>query len=793
MKFPPFIYVAFMAAGLSLGQPVVMAAADQTRKELARDPMDGLLLRNDLLGVRIWGPPAQLTLSLGKADIWDRRWFAERQPLITMQQIREWALADPRENTDKYFPHKYRLYDLYDFPCPKPGAQLICLTPFATEAHVEPDGLQGARIVLEGEGKRLTLRVWVSLIRHLVVVEGQGEGLVPKDLRVRVYRHQDTILPGTEVSPTLGGHPSPLDFEPLPPPMATRSDTHWGIIQDFPAEMTFPNGFRAVTSARAIEIAPVVECRQNEQGLGTPLWAPQEGRLDHGIIKRYRPINEATGAAATATFTTLPSSFTILATIATTQDDSDPLAAAKRILDDAAKLGASRLRQEQAGNLEQLQRPKPAVARLNGETIHASHPVILPNLRRPDGHYGDVPLCSVGSTQFCFQDAGLWHDDFHLNEIRAESTLTLGHFEEVYTYARMIHTLLPQAMENARDVYNLPGAMYPLAHFPLRCRGIAHTNVTWEQDMGINGLVSKPLWLYYRYTGDVEFLRETAYPVLRECARFSRAYLSDEQDGRLHIVPTVSPEHWGLTRGFERNRNGASALTLTRYLLRAAAAAAEILDVDREESREWKAAAERLAPYPTYATPDGPVWVDVAGAPPIEYNVCVPLSPVFWGDDVGLDSPPEILELAKRTLAQVNVWPPHRFYLDTYVRPRLGIYRPGATVGPENLLLSYQSIRIFPAVPEDAEIVMEHFRAEGGFRVSATRTVLGEIHDVQIESTLGGMCRVAHPWPGQAVQVAATDGGFRAADSPGSTHVEFMTGRGKTYTLTPRGSGGLVP
>ncbi len=789
MKYQPLAYIALIVAGLSLGMPSALAAGNQTRKEPARDPMDGLLLQNDVLGVRLWGPPAQLTLSLGKADIWDRRWFAERQPLITMQQIREWALADPREDADKYFPRKYKLYDLYDFPCPKPGAQLIFFAPFATEARVEPDGFQSAKIVLEGAGKNLTLRIWVSLTRHLVVTEGQGEGLTPNDLRVRIYRHQDTILPGAEVSPTLGGQTSPRDFDPLPPPTAYHADSYWGVFQDFPAEMTFPKGFRAVTSARAVEMTPTVECRQNEQELGTPLWAPQEGRLDHGIIKRYRPINKAAGAAATATFTSLPPSFTILTTIATTQDNDDPLAAAVEILDEAAKMGIDALRQEQARNLEQHNRPKPAVARLNGEIIHSARPVILPNLRRPDGFYGDVPLCSVGSTKFCFQDAGLWHNDFHLNEIRAESSLTLGHFEEVYTYARMIHTLLPQAMENARDVYDLPGAMYPLAHFPLRCRGIAHTNVTWEQDMGINGLVSKPLWLYYRYTGDVDFLRETAYPVLRECARFSRAYLSEGPDGRLHIVPTVSPEHWGLTPGFERNRDGTSALTLTRYLLRAAAEAAEILDVDREESRQWKAAAERLAAYPTHATPDGLVWVDVAGAPPIEYNVCVPLSPVFWGDDVGLDSPSEVLELAKRTLEQVNVWPPHRFYLDTYVRPRLGIYRSGATVGPENLLLSYQSIRLFPAVPENAEIVMEHFRAQGGFLVSAERTAQGEVRDVRIESTLGGRCRVANPWPGQAVEVAATDGSFHAAGDTVATHIEFMTAGGKTYMLTPQGSG----
>jgi len=95
--------------------------------------------------------------------------------------------------------------------------------------------------------------------------------------------------------------------------------------------------------------------------------------------------------------------------------------------------------------------------------------------------------------------------------------------------------------------------MYPLVHFPLRCRGVAHTNATWELDLGLNGLVSKPLWLYYRYIGDRDFLRQTAWPVLPEGARFNAAYLSEEDDGRLHLVPTVSPEHWGITNHFKRN------------------------------------------------------------------------------------------------------------------------------------------------------------------------------------------------------------------------------------------------
>ena len=753
----------------------------QERKGLPRDPHEAYRLDNDVLGVRVWGPETQPTLSLGKADIWDRRWFGDRQPLITLAKIRELAATDRLSDLPRY-----EMYDAYDFPCPKPGAQLILGTPFAATASVEPLANGDVRLVVEGEGKRLEALVWVALARPLVVAELRGRGLESDDFWVRVYRHRDTITPGTPVNPTIGGRPSPMDFEQLPPPRCCRqAEQFWGVTQEFPAEMTFPAGFSIAAVATAVGAKAVTNCREMEKELGTPLWAEREGRISHGVVKNYTPINDAIGAAATATFASVPESFAILTTIATTQDGPDSVAAAIAILEEARALGLEELKREQSEVLRRGQRERRARATVGQATEIAAPLLVRPRLRQPEGYYGDVPLCSVGSTRFCFQDSALWHDDFHLNEIRAEPMLTLGQFEELLPYCEMIRNLLEQARENARDVYDLPGAMYPLVHFPLRCHGVAHTNLTWEQDMGLNGLVTKPLWLYYRYTGDDAFLRELAYPVLHECARFCVAYLSKEEGPELHIVPTVSPEHWGLTPRFERNRDCLSALTLTRYLLLAAAGAAELLGSDRSEASAWRRAVARLAPYPTYDTEAGLVWVDVAGAPPVEYNIPVPLAAIFWGDDVGLDSPAETLALAKRTLDQIRVWEPHRPYLDSCVRPRLGIWRPGAPVGPENLLLSYQSIHLFPAAPPDVEIEMQNFAAEGGFRVSARRAADGEIRDVRLWSALGNACRLANPWPGRGLVVRSHAGEEIIRVGAARRHLQFSTRPSEEYELHP--------
>lgn len=750
---------------------------------LPPDPYDALTLVNDIVGLRLWGPAPQPTLSLGRSDIWDRRWFADGQPLVTLDRLRELAATDRLAEVAAE-PNRtiYDLYGRYEFPCPKPAGQVILGCPFATESRARRCDNGVIELAAAGPTGRLEALIWVSLTRSLVVVDCNVTGLQPGQVWIRIWRHRDTVLPGQPVSATLSATESG-DFEPLPPPRAFQHAAEFGIVQDFQAETTFSRGFQAAVAATVLGADIRCECVGDTPYLGTPLWAPREGRLDHGVLKRYTPQNEAPGAAATATPTGILSRFTVLVAVATTHDGPDAAAAAVGLLDEARHRGVERLRQEYWDERQRARRQDPATVRVQGELLLSAPDVVLPSLRRAGGYYSDVPLCTVMGTKLWFQDVGLWHNDFHFNEIRAEPMLTMDRAAELLPYCELIHNLLPMAEENARDTYGLPGAQYPLVHFPLRTHGICHVNLTWELDLGLNGLVSKPLWLYFRHTGDREYLCELAWPVLRAGARFCLAYLGEAEDGYLHIDPTVSPEHWGLTPRFERNRDSQSALTLVRYLLGIAARAAQILAKEPAEAAVWRAAIGRLAPFPTFMTDAGPVWVDVAGAPPIEYNVPVPLSCVFWGDDVGLDSPSSVLELARRTLEQIRIWKPHSFYVDACIRNRLGIWREGAVLHPENLLLSYQSIRLFPCVPPTGEIAIRNLAAEGGFLVSATRADDGQVEDVRLLSRLGERCRLANPWPQRPVAVACEQTGTALTATPGQTHLEFATRPGHTYRV----------
>ena len=70
------------------------------------------------------------------------------------------------------------------------------------------------------------------------------------------------------------------------------------------------------------------------------------------------------------------------------------------------------------------------------------------------------------------------------------------------------------------------------------------------------------MWDHYTFTGDVEFLRTRAYPVLREAALFFLDYMVPEpKHGWLVTGPSDSPENWyktpsGRPRGRVHGQHG---------------------------------------------------------------------------------------------------------------------------------------------------------------------------------------------------------------------------------------------
>jgi alpha-L-fucosidase 2 len=51
------------------------------------------------------------------------------------------------------------------------------------------------------------------------------------------------------------------------------------------------------------------------------------------------------------------------------------------------------------------------------------------------------------------------------------------------------------------------------------------------------------LWEHYQFTGNVEYLRNTIYPIMKESAEFIQSFLIPDKQGRLVTAPSMSPEN----------------------------------------------------------------------------------------------------------------------------------------------------------------------------------------------------------------------------------------------------------
>ena len=150
------------------------------------------------------------------------------------------------------------------------------------------------------------------------------------------------------------------------------------------------------------------------------------------------------------------------------------------------------------------------------------------------------------------------------------------------------------------------------------CRGwVSHHNVDlWRQSAPVgnfgqgsptwaNWAMSGPwlcahLWEHYAFSGDREFLRRRAYPILKSAAEFCLDWLVDNRAGRLTTCPSESTENNFVTpdgQTAETSDGCTMDMALIGELFDHTMQAAQILTVDGEFAARLRAARERLLPF----------------------------------------------------------------------------------------------------------------------------------------------------------------------------------------------------
>ncbi len=109
------------------------------------------------------------------------------------------------------------------------------------------------------------------------------------------------------------------------------------------------------------------------------------------------------------------------------------------------------------------------------------------------------------------------------------------------------------------------------------------------------------LWQHYAFGGDLAFLRERAWPLMRGAAEFCAAWLvANPADGRLTTAPSISPENEFLAPDGKKASISAGCtmdLALTRELFANCIAATGLLKTDAAFAAKLRGLVERLEPY----------------------------------------------------------------------------------------------------------------------------------------------------------------------------------------------------
>ncbi len=212
---------------------------------------------------------------------------------------------------------------------------------------------------------------------------------------------------------------------------------------------------------------------------------------------------------------------------------------------------------------------------------------------------GDMPANLQGLWSDKIEEA--WNADYHVNiNIQmnywpAEVTNLSDCHEPFF---RFVQALIPNARRTASEVYGCRGAV---AHHTTDAWLHCHPFGSVQYGMWPHGIgwCSQHFMERFRYTGDTSFLKERAYPILKDAALFYLDYLVEHpKTGLLVSGLDTSPENTYLTPDGKRahiSMGSAMSQQIIWDVFTNLLEAAAILDIADSVTQEVQSARSRLA------------------------------------------------------------------------------------------------------------------------------------------------------------------------------------------------------
>lgn len=166
--------------------------------------------------------------------------------------------------------------------------------------------------------------------------------------------------------------------------------------------------------------------------------------------------------------------------------------------------------------------------------------------------------------------------------------------------------------------------------------------------------IARHVWEHYLFSGDLDYLRNRAAPILFGAAEFCAAWLvRDPRNGHLTTAPSISPENLFVTKGGATAAISAGCtmdVAMIRELFGHCITASELLGQDAAFADRLRDLRGQLAPYAVGAKGQLLEWSeDFAEQDPGHRHISH-LYPVYPGAEITPHSAPELAAAARRSL-----------------------------------------------------------------------------------------------------------------------------------------------
>ena len=196
----------------------------------------------------------------------------------------------------------------------------------------------------------------------------------------------------------------------------------------------------------------------------------------------------------------------------------------------------------------------------------------------------------------------------------------------------------------AREHYNAGG--WVLHHNFDLWRGTAPINASNHGIWQTGGAwLSTHLWEHYLFTGDREFLRTTAYPLMKGASQFFvDALVKDPKTGFLYTGPSNSPEQGGLVMGPTMDRE------IVRTLFGETIAASKALNVDADLRDRLSGMRKQIAPLQIGRHGQLQEWMEDTDDPNNQHRHVSHLWAVYPGSEITPLGTPDLFKAARQSL-----------------------------------------------------------------------------------------------------------------------------------------------